>query len=51
MRATIAVDETEVGAIDIETGVAVEVATDAVQAAAAEGIETADDVAESSQIP
>jgi len=47
------VDETEVGAvggIGTETGAGVEVATGAVRAAAAEGIETANDVVESSQM-
>jgi len=52
-RVTIAVDETEIGAggaIGTETEAGVEVATDAVLAAAVEGIETADDVAKPSQM-
>ncbi len=49
----IAVDETEIGAggaIGTETGAGVEDATDAVLAAAVDGIETADDVAKPSQM-
>src|SRR5437667_801197 len=49
-RVTIAADETgigAVGAIDIESGAGVAVATDGVPAAAAEGIETAEDGGES----
>jgi len=52
-RVTIAVDETGIGAagaIGIETGAGVAVVTDAVLEAAAEGIETTDDVVESSQM-